>query len=132
VRRDALAVGILADVEWNGLQILGHVGSGVISAHTAELQGSLIQLLVVLHKRLAVQQSLTASQELSLVPCWQTSGQVLRWAEHQAPILSVILRCEKIAHVLTALAAIHLTDVETGGEGVSVSGIGTQGNSGQG
>jgi hypothetical protein len=47
VRGNALAVGVLADVERNGLQVLGHVGGRVISANTAEHQSRLVDELVL-------------------------------------------------------------------------------------
>jgi hypothetical protein len=58
VRGDALAVGVLADVERNGLQVLGHVGGRVIGTDTAELQSSLIDELVFCAHRRAVKHHL--------------------------------------------------------------------------
>lgn len=50
MRGDALDIGFLADEERNGLRVGGHVGDGIIAAHTTELQGRLFQpvnLLVI-------------------------------------------------------------------------------------
>ena len=77
MRVDALNIGFLADEERNGLRVRGHVGDGTIAAHTAELQGSLFQPLISWSYRRDPYQH-TGSHELSLVPCPQIWGQVLR------------------------------------------------------
>jgi hypothetical protein len=41
VRRDALAVVVLADVEGDGLHVGRNIGRRIVAADTAELQGGL-------------------------------------------------------------------------------------------